>query len=223
MHRSIPCRSWAATRPLVGPPYRFEIPRYKIQKSSAGKRCWPHLWVHNLSRGGLGGHYQYPVDRVPPHTGSKSERRARCVLTRTHVSMTSGYVTRHGQLGCHHALRGTSSHLLTRGSSGAATCPMAPTPESQLGAARVLPCGPWRQLPPPDTWQLRSCHMSRDSGSCLLAQGSFRATTCPIELDELWAKQIPPCGIVIMISHRGVHISFKTPHDKADITCLRDM
>jgi hypothetical protein len=79
---------------------------------------------------------QYPADRVP--------LRTRCALTRAHVSITSGYASRHGQLGCRHTSRGASPRLLARGSSGATTCPMAPTPESRLGAAWVLPRDTWR-------------------------------------------------------------------------------
>jgi hypothetical protein len=37
------------------------------------------------------------------------------------------------------------------GSSSTVTCPVAPAPESQLGAAQVLSCVPWCQLPPPST------------------------------------------------------------------------
>jgi hypothetical protein len=32
-----------------------------------------------------------------------------------------------------------------------------------------------------------------------------------------------PDGITIMISHRGVRISSKMPHDKADTVLMRDM
>jgi hypothetical protein len=95
----------------------------KIQKRYAGKKiCWPHLRVRCLSRGGSGGHCQYPADPVPPRTSSKSRQRKRHALTRAHVSMTLGYATRHEQLGCcqlllsslgqlrcHHMSRGPSS------------------------------------------------------------------------------------------------------------------
>jgi hypothetical protein len=134
--------------------------------------------------------YRYPADRVPPHTSSKSKRMARHVLGRTHVSMTSSYATRHRQLGCRHTSRGASSRLLARGSSNAATCPMAPTPESRLGAAWVLPHVPWCQLLPPGTGQLSSHHVSRGSSSSLLAQGNSGAATCPIELYGLWDIEV---------------------------------
>jgi hypothetical protein len=141
---------------------------------------------------------RYSKDRVPLRIISKSRRRARRVLTRTHVSMTSGYATRHGQLGCHHTSRGASSHLLARGSLGATTCSMAPAPESRLGVACVLSCFPWCQLPPPSTGQHQTRHMSRGSSSCLLAQGSSRAVTCPMELYGLWAIEVnkyPPVAL----------------------------
>jgi hypothetical protein len=37
-----------------------------IIKATRGKRNWPHLRVHCLSRCGLGGHCRYHADRVPP-------------------------------------------------------------------------------------------------------------------------------------------------------------
>jgi hypothetical protein len=49
---------------------------------------------------------------------------------------------------------------------------------------------------------------------------------CLVELyglSAIEANKYPLGVIVIMISHRGVHVSFKTPHDKADIVCLQDM
>jgi hypothetical protein len=39
-----------------------------IIKVAGGKRYWPHLRVRCLSRGGPGGHYRYPADRVPLRT-----------------------------------------------------------------------------------------------------------------------------------------------------------
>jgi hypothetical protein len=117
----------------------------KVQNSEKrrGKRCWPHPQVRCLSRGGLGGHCRYPADRVPPHTSSKSRRRAKRALMRVHMS------------------RRSSSRLLAQGSSGAATCPMAPTPA-------------------PGSGQLQSCHMSRGLSSHLLAQGSSGTAMYPV-------------------------------------------
>jgi hypothetical protein len=76
------------------------------------------------------------------------------------------------------------------GSLGAAMCPVAPAPESRLGAARVLPRVLWRQLPPPGSGQLRSHHVSRGSNSHLLAHGSFGAAMRPLELCGLWAIEV---------------------------------
>jgi hypothetical protein len=47
-----------------------------------------------------------------------------------------------GQLRCRHVSDGSSSRLLAQGSAGAAMCPMAPTPASQLRAAPGPPCLP---------------------------------------------------------------------------------
>jgi hypothetical protein len=41
MRRSIPHRLWVAMRPLVGPSYRFEIPKYEIQKIAQEKEVSP--------------------------------------------------------------------------------------------------------------------------------------------------------------------------------------
>jgi hypothetical protein len=102
--------------------------------------------------------YLYPANWVLLHTSSKFRQMVRRALTYTHMSMTSGYATRHGQLRCRHTLRGTSSHLLARGSSGAATCPVTLAPESRL----------------------RCCHVSHGASFCHLAQGSSGAVTCPM-------------------------------------------
>jgi hypothetical protein len=62
-----------------------------IIKAAQGKRYWPHLLVHCLSRGGPMGHCWYPTDRVPraqdlslvprhqtPHTAGKGFGVAAC-------------------------------------------------------------------------------------------------------------------------------------------------
>jgi hypothetical protein len=131
-----------------------------------------------------------------PHTSSKSKRRARRALKRAHVSITSGYATRHGQLRCHHTFRGTSSRLLAQGSSGATTCLVAPAPKSRHRAAQVLPRIPWRHLPPPGIVQLQSHHVYRGSSSRLLAQGSSGAAMklyglCAIEVNKYPLMTLP--------------------------------
>jgi hypothetical protein len=122
------------------------------------------------------------------------------VLTRAHVSMTLGYATRHGQLGCRHTSCGASSRLVARGISGAAMCPVAPAPESRLWAARVLPRVLWLQLPPLGTGQLHCRHVSHGSSSHLLAQGSSGAATCPMELYGLWTIEVNKYPPVVLSS-----------------------
>jgi hypothetical protein len=54
---------------------------------------------------------------------------------------------------------------------------------------------PWLKLLPPGLGQLRSLHVSHNTSSHLLAQGSFGAATCPMKLYELWAigvNKYPP-------------------------------
>jgi hypothetical protein len=132
-----------------------------------------------------------------PRTSSKSKRRARRALKHAHVSITSGYATRHGQLRCRHNFCDTSSRLLARGSSGATTCSVAPAPKSRHRAAQVLPHIPWRQLPPPGIVQLQSYHVSRGSSSRLLAQGSSGAA---MKLYELWAIEVNKYPLVTLPS-----------------------
>jgi hypothetical protein len=188
-------------------------------------KSWPHLRVRSLSRGGPGNHCRYPVDQIPPRISSKSRRRARCALSHAHMSMTSDYATWHGQLRCYHTSCGTSSGLLAR-------------------AARVPPRVPWPQLPSSGLGQLGCCHASRGASSRLLAQDSSGAATCPMAPAPaswlraapkpprvpwssmscgLLSKQIPPGGIAIMISHRGMRVSSRTPDDKVDTARMRDM
>jgi hypothetical protein len=125
---------------------------------------------------------------------------ARRGLTHAHVSMTSGYATRHGQLRCATppVASAPASWLmaaqvtprvpwpqllsLAHGSSGAATRSVAPTPASWHRAALELPCVSWLHLPPPGSRQLWSHHVFHGSSSHLLAQGSSEVTTCPMEL-----------------------------------------
>jgi hypothetical protein len=117
------------------------------------------------------------------------------VVLSHHVSRTSGYATRYGQLRSSRMSRGSSFRLLAQGSSRAATCPVAQALASWLRAAPELPRVPWLKLPPPGSGQLRSRRVSRDTSSHLLSQGSFRVTMCPMELYGLWAigvNKYPP-------------------------------
>jgi hypothetical protein len=64
-----------------------------------------------------------------------------------------------GQLWGRHVSYGSSSRCPARGSSGAATCPAAPAPAVQPGAAPVLPRALRLQLPLPSPRQLRDHHV----------------------------------------------------------------
>jgi hypothetical protein len=89
-------------------------------------------------------------------------------------------------------VRGLSSRVPARGSSGAATRPVAPTPASWHRATPELPSVLWLQLPPPNSGQLQSRHVSRGSSSRLLAQGSSGAATCPVApAPASWLRAAP--------------------------------
>jgi hypothetical protein len=76
---------------------------------------------------------------------------------------------------------GSSSRCPARGSSGAATCPTAPAPAAQPGAALGPPRVLRLQLPLPSPGQLRGRHVSCGFSSRCPAQGSSGATTCPLK------------------------------------------
>jgi hypothetical protein len=59
--------------------------RPSFRKSTWGKRCWPHLRVHCLSRGGPGSHCCYPADRVPSGTCFRPRQKASYASTHCHV------------------------------------------------------------------------------------------------------------------------------------------
>jgi hypothetical protein len=103
--------------------------------------------VHCLSRGGPGGHCQYPADQVPPRTSFKSRQKAR------HANHTLPHVIN------------LNMNRTTRGSSGAATCPVAPGPAAQPGAAPGPPRVLRLRLPLPSPGQLRSRHVTCGSSS----------------------------------------------------------
>jgi hypothetical protein len=134
------------------------------------KGYWPHLWVHSLSRGGPGGHCRYPVDRVPPHTSSKSRRGKACIRTPPQgpqlrilppgMGWASALlcVPQHrtlppnteGLWRCHVSYS-SGPRLPARQGSGAAMCPTA-------------------QGPAPHAGGLRYYHAPYDFGSCLPIQ-----------------------------------------------------
>jgi hypothetical protein len=70
-----------------------------------------------------------------------------------------------GPLRSRHVSRGSSSRLLAQGSSGAATCLVAPTPASRLRAAPEPPRVSWLQLPLLGSEQLRSHHVSHEGST----------------------------------------------------------
>jgi hypothetical protein len=67
----------------------------------------------------------------------------------------------------------------SRGSSGAATCPVAPAPAAQSGAAPRPPRVLWLQLPLPRLGQLRGHHVFCRLSSRCPARGISGAATCP--------------------------------------------
>jgi hypothetical protein len=117
-------------------------------------------------------HYRYPIDRVPPHTSSKSRQRV-------------GYASGH-----RHVARNSISRLLAQEGTGAVTCSTALNPATQYGRAPVLPRVPQLQTPPPSSGGLWCFCVSRGSGSCLLMQEGSGAATCPMKFSGLWAMRI---------------------------------
>jgi hypothetical protein len=119
-------------------------------KSCAGKRYWPHLWVHRLSRGGPGGHCRYPVDRVPLCTRFK--RSAPWLQTRSWCQMALAPPRVPGN---------RARYLLEQG-FGVATCPMA---QSAPPARKGFWCRHVAEAPctPPVRRRLRSRHVPRGS------------------------------------------------------------
>jgi hypothetical protein len=119
------------------PPLRN--PNVQCSERLYGKGCWSHPRVHNLSRGGSGGHCRYLEDQVPPRTSFESRQKTR----RMHMPA------------CLVALAPASQ---AQGSSGAATCPVAPSPGSA---------------------QLRSRHVFHGSSSHHQAPGQLRDRHVP--------------------------------------------
>jgi hypothetical protein len=65
----------------------------------------------------------------------------------------------------------------------AATRPTAPDTSSQLKRAPVLPCVPQHRTPPPSSGGLRCCHVTHNSGPCLLAREGSGAAMRPMALN----------------------------------------
>jgi hypothetical protein len=140
-----------------------------------------------------GGLCRYPEDRVPPHTSSKSRQGAWHVSTRCHASCSSG-----PRLPAEAGF-GSGSRCPVRGSSGAATCPVAlastarhraamcpaaPAPAAQPGAAPVPPRVLRHQLSLPGSGQLWGRHVSCGLSSRYPARGSSGAATCALEAQQ---------------------------------------
>jgi hypothetical protein len=86
-----------------------------------------------------------------------------------------------GQLrGCHVSC-GSSSRCSARGSSGVTTCPVAPAPTAQPGAAPESPRALRHQLPLPSPGQLRGRRVSYSSSSRCPARGSSGVVTCVLK------------------------------------------
>jgi hypothetical protein len=97
---------------------------------------------------------RYPADQVPPRTSSRSRQKAR------HANHTLPRV---------HNL---SMNRIAQGSSRATTCPAAPAPAAQPGAALGPPRVLWLQLPLSSPGQLQGRHVSCGSSSHCPARGS---------------------------------------------------
>jgi hypothetical protein len=107
------------------------VGRGALPLQTSGKRCWPHLRVCCLPRGGSGDHCRYPTDRVQPFTSFKSRQRGGRATT------------------CHHVSRSTEICLPAEVGSEATTCPAAPEPASLVQRAPAPPRVSWLwNLPP---------------------------------------------------------------------------
>jgi hypothetical protein len=98
-----------------------------------------------------------------------------------------------GELRCCHVSCGPGPRLLAEVRSGATTCPSAQDLASFSRWAPVLPCVPQPRSSPPCWGELRCCHVSHSSGSCLLIEVSSGAATCPMAPGELWTTEIKKC------------------------------
>jgi hypothetical protein len=102
---------------------------------------------------------RYPADRYPTY---KFQVKIKVEAYKSHASACPQ--PQHephspGQLRGRHVSCGSSSRCLTRGRSGAATCPVAPAPAAQPGAAPRPPRVLRLQLPLPSLEQLRGHHV----------------------------------------------------------------
>jgi hypothetical protein len=131
------------------------------KKNSARKEMLAPPRVRYLSRGGSGGHCQYPENRVPPRTSSGSRQKVR------HAN--------HTPLG----VVNLSMNRVAQASSGTAACLVASAPAARPGAAPGPPRVLRPQLPLSGPGQLRGRRVSCGLSSRCPARGSSGAAACP--------------------------------------------
>jgi hypothetical protein len=178
--RSIPRESQVATCPLVKSNSRFAIPRYKVQKSSAGKEMLaPPAGSLPLPRWAQG---PLSVPYRPGTLAYKFQVKTKREAYKSHdPTCPQPQHEPHslGQLRGRHVSCGASSRCPARGSSGVTTCPAAPAPAAQPGAAPRSPRVLRHQLPLPSPGQLRGHHVPCGTSSHCPARGSSGVATCP--------------------------------------------
>jgi hypothetical protein len=107
---------------VLGVHYRFNCreKKFKITEWGAEKLA-PTCEFAASSKGGLGGHYWYHINRIPLHTSFKLRQGAGHAPT------------------CHHVFYSTGPCLPTKVGSEATTCIVALDPTSLRGRALVSP------------------------------------------------------------------------------------
>jgi hypothetical protein len=143
-----------------------------------------------------------PWRLVTPHISYKSRQGAGCASTRCHISCSFG------------------SHLPTEVSSGADTCPAAPS-LSLLRWASAPPRVPHLQTSHPCWVELRRCHVSHGPGSRLLTEVSSGAATCLTALDSDFLRGELRCCHVSHSHRRAVDHRNKEMLSCHRHTCLQ--
>jgi hypothetical protein len=129
--------------------YRFNHQSHILEELHRESRCWPHLRVRCLSRGGPGGHCWYPTHRVPLHTSFKSRQGVGHASTRSYAAHSARL--RPPCLGGLQRSRvsyGSGPHLPAQEGSGVTMHPAAPDLTQPQWWALVLPCVTQFQTPP---------------------------------------------------------------------------